>query len=155
MISVNTVYPYVVIAVGFIIFFSLGLIRLPSMINCTPYEETPLLRFQYRTFSPYASMSSYASNYYSSIMDYQTAGMNMSYYSNNGMIMNSASGYPSYTKYYSNSQQFLPFTTQPAMTTTVAYNRAADYSIQMGYSSNQGYGGASGSYESVKEKSYF
>lgn len=106
-----------------------GSIRLPTIINCTPYEETPLLRFHpHYNLSPFASTASFASNWFSSTNDYRTPTVLDSCFSNaQSMDYNSANGYAS--KYYSNNQGYY--------SNQVYVN---PYPRVVNYPSNRGYG---------------
>ena len=92
----NIVTRSVVIAVCFFTPHNTGSFRLPMLFNCTPYEETPLLRFKQKP-----NLSPYASGCYSSTYDYRTQNSLFDYSYASGM-------YPSDSNYvyYSNMKGY-------------------------------------------------
>lgn len=98
----------------------IGSIRLPTMINCTPYDETPLLRFkQNHNLSPYTS--AYASTWYSSTYDYRTQNSMMEYpYMSNQVPVDYNYAYSSHPKGYSNQgYPALQYPMQPSINQTM------------------------------------
>ena len=144
-------------------YYSLGSIRLPTLTNCTPKEETPLLRFIYpqNNISPYASMLSYSSNYYPSMTDYHTPPptINDSYYNSQSTYQPTTSLTNTYSNYYSSNQayfsnQMYNYQSQSSVNPTMSYSNAISYASQLGLSSNREMIEMNNICESVKEKSF-